>query len=125
VVDAGSVEDCPSLTASNLATHDVAMSTSLPITNTGDEPLSLWVQPFLFEDMGLHDRYDFRMPPGACWSLVSERDLEIAVEVGFRSLLVLVRGGVHDVEVVDETGAVQGFAQPPLGSTSPGGKSIR
>lgn len=90
------------------------MPSRLPVRNFGDHPLPLWVQPFLLA-VG-HDRCDYRIPPGARWWIVSERDLEIEIEVGYQSLVILVHGGVGDIEVIDETGVVQEFAEPPLGS---------
>jgi hypothetical protein len=100
------------------AGHDVTMPIRLPIENLGDQPLELRVLPFLFAD--IHGRYDYLMPPGARWLIVSDRNHEVGIEAGYGLLNVLVHGGVDDIVVSDEDGVAQDFADPPLGCGPPG-----
>ncbi|MET7403081.1 hypothetical protein ABZS66_57335 [Dactylosporangium sp. NPDC005572] len=97
------------LTTGGAHDHDKTMSGRLPISNIGNEPLELTVQPFLFADV--HGRCDYRMPPGARWQIVSDRNLDVEIEAGYPYLIIFVHGGV-DFEVTDENGVVQDFADP-------------
>jgi hypothetical protein len=100
------------LTTGRAQGHPKTMPGRLPIHNFGKDPQELRVEPFLIADQ--HGRYDYRMPPGTRWQVVSDSDLNVEVEVGYQSLIIEVHGGV-DFEVTDENGVVQDFADPPLG----------
>jgi hypothetical protein len=110
------------------------MTNKLPIRNAGERPLQLWVEPFRFTDHFADTRpeprrFDYRIPPGTRWWIAAPRELEVQIEIvtysvevrgeprdmAFPSIVVLVHGGVTDIEVIDDAGVVQGPADPPLG----------
>lgn len=113
------------------------MTNRLPIRNTGARPLQLWVEPFRFTDHFADPRpeprrFDYRIPPQTRWWIVAPRELDVQIEivtysveggeptdVASPSIVVLVHGGVTDVEVMDDTGAIQGYADPPLSHVLP------
>jgi hypothetical protein len=114
------------------------VTSKLPIRNTGGRPLQLWVEPFLFTDHFADTRpeprrCDYRIPPRTRWWIVAPRELEVQIEivthsvemqgepvdVALPSIVVLVHGGVADVEVIDDAGVVQGYADPPLSHVLP------
>lgn len=108
----------------------------VPINNWGGVPLYLWLEPYSLSDYverrPVPFRNDYLIPPGTRFWVVSPRDLEFQIEVGgysvevkgkprdvaFPSVVILVHGEVADLEVVDDAGVVQGYADPP-GSHSP------
>jgi hypothetical protein len=116
-----------------LGRNNPTVTTRLPVRNAGDCPLQLWVEPFAFAEH-LADtrpeprRFDYRIPSGARWWIVAPRELEVQIEVvtfsvevrgeptdmALPTILVLVHGGVAGVDVVDDAGVVQGYADPPL-----------
>jgi hypothetical protein len=114
------------------------MTKKLPVRNAGECPLQLWVEPFQFAEH-LADtrpesrRFDYRIPPRARWWIVASRELDVQIEIvtysvevrdepmdmALPSIVVLVHGGVADVQVVDDNGVVQGYADPPLSHVLP------
>jgi hypothetical protein len=79
----------------------------MPIWNFGNDPPELRVEPILFAD--IRGRCDHRMPPGARRQIVSDRNQDVEIQVGYRSIIILVRVGV-DFEVTDENGVAHHFA---------------
>ncbi|GAA3305441.1 hypothetical protein Dvina_14785 [Dactylosporangium vinaceum] len=114
------------------------MTTKLPIRNAGERPLQLWVEPYQFTEHFADTRpeprrFDYCIPPQTRWWIAAARELEIQIEIvtysvevrgepmdmAFPSIVVLVHGGVIDVEVTDDAGVVQGHADPPLSHVPP------
>lgn len=114
------------------------MANKLPIHNAGERPLQLWVEPFLFADHFADTRpeprrFDYRIPPRTRWWIVAPRELEVQIDlvtysvevrgepmdIAFPTIVVLVHDGVTDVEVIDDVGVVQGYADPPLSHVLP------
>jgi len=62
------------------------MTDKLPIRNTGECPLQLWVEPFRFTDHFADTRpeprrFDYCIPPRTRWWIVAPRELEVQIEI--------------------------------------------
>jgi hypothetical protein len=105
------------LTGARSAPNVVTVVFNLPVTNTGQRPLRLRLQPFLFAEIGPgFQRLDYDMPPSASWAIEGPHlDVRVEIEVGNDLLLVLVEGcAVDDMRVIDRaTGSAQAAVNEP------------